>query len=189
MNRDEQLEAVYDKYSRDPRFANLRNNNINLVPGQGPFDPKVMLVGESPGRKENTTQETFVGRAGKNLTNLLKDTGVSFEQVFRTNLVKYWPQDSYNVARSRKLTEEELHASIEYLDEEIEVVNPQVIGLCGWVVINSILPDITNIYSVNGKLIDEKFVPLYQPGVVLYRPDKWPLVREGFEKLASHIAG
>lgn len=185
--RDERLKEIYERYSRDPRFDNLRKKNINLVPGQGPFDPKVMLVGESPGRKENTTRETFVGRAGKNLGNLLRDTGITYEQVFRTNLVKYWPQDPFTVTRNRKLTEEELHSSIEYLDEEIEVVNPEVIGLCGWNVINSILPNVTDIYSVNGSLIDNKFVPLYQPGVVLYRPDKWPLVRKGFEKLASHV--
>lgn len=184
---NERLNEIYGRYSRDPRFNDLRRDGINLVPGQGPLNPDVMLVGEAPGRKENSELNTFVGRAGKNLSMLLNGTGIAYDQVFRTNLVKYWPRDIYSPARSRKLTEEELLSSIEYLDEEIEVVKPKVIGLCGRNVIHSILPDIKDVFSVNGDLIDDKFIPLYHPGVVMYSPHKWPLVRKGFERLAAHV--
>ena len=44
---------------------------LNLVPGEGPEDAEVMVVGEAPGRFEDEQGRPFVGRAGQLLDELL----------------------------------------------------------------------------------------------------------------------
>ena len=45
---------------------------LNLVPGEGPEDAEVMVVGEAPGRFEDEQGRPFVGRAGQLLDELLR---------------------------------------------------------------------------------------------------------------------
>src|SRR5512138_3400992 len=51
------------------------------VPGEGPLDAEVMLVGQNPGVEEDETGRPFVGRAGKYLTAILAEYGIKREQV------------------------------------------------------------------------------------------------------------
>lgn len=189
ITREDKLNGIYFKYSQDHRFDALRTSSpsINLVPGVGPMNATVMLIGEKPGRQENTKREPFVGRAGKNLEKLMEDTGISLEQTFRTNLVKYWPFDPRNPKKARVLTNEELTASVDYAQQEISTVDPLVVGLMGRDVLKAFYPEYDQTYSVHGQLLDDIFVPLYHPAVVLYRPDKWNNVKSGFEKLVEHV--
>ena len=59
------------------------------VPGEGPLNAKVMLVGQNPGADEDETGRPFVGRAGKFLTKVLAENGIKREDVFITNIVKH----------------------------------------------------------------------------------------------------
>ena len=45
----------------------------HAVPGEGPLNAKVMLVGQNPGADEDETGRPFVGRAGKFLTKVLAE--------------------------------------------------------------------------------------------------------------------
>lgn len=181
------LDEIYQAYTSDPRFAKLRKQNINFVPGKGPVNPKVMLVGEYPGPRENQKREPFVGKAGRLLGTLMEGTGLALEDVFKTNLIKYWPEDVYNAGKTRTVTEEEKKASLEYLLQEIDILNPDIVGLCGRLITQAILPDVEKIWDVNGDLMKGRFVPLYHPAFVSYRPEKWNLLKEGYTKLASHV--
>lgn len=187
MDQVSKLDEIYQAYASDPRFAKLRKQNINFVPGKGPASPKVILVGEYPGPKENQRREPFVGRAGRLLGTLMEGTSLALEDVFLTNLIKYWPEDNYNSGKTRRLTEEEIKASLEYLIKEIDVLNPSIVGLCGRIITQAVLPDVEKIWDVNGQLMKGKYVPLYHPAFVSYRPEKWNLVEEGYTKLASHV--
>lgn len=190
----DQLNELYTKYTKDPRFNSLRGEGINFVQGSGPVNPTLMLVGESPGRMENAYRQPFRGKAGQVLTNLLLDSGIDPGFTFMTNVIKYWPKDpNPNPAnplevKSRPLHHVEIEASREYLRREIEIVNPLIVGLCGRSSLQAIYPTKTEIYAEHGILLDDKYVPLYHPAVVLYAPQKKPLLREGYHKLAHHIA-
>src|SRR3954471_2758472 len=48
---------------------------LNLVPGEGPEDAEVMVVGEAPGRLEDEQGRPFVGRAGQLLDQALAAAG------------------------------------------------------------------------------------------------------------------
>ena len=61
------------------------------VPGEGPVQSEIMLIGEGPGFYENEQGRPFIGAAGKFLDELLEKAGVSRKEVFITNVVKCRP--------------------------------------------------------------------------------------------------
>jgi uracil-DNA glycosylase family 4 len=182
LTKEEELQKVYQAYAVDPVFNSLKEG-VNFVPGYGPLNAKVMLVGFSPGKYENEKRRPFSGRNGKNLASLFEDTGYHVEQTFRTELVKYWPKSEG--LKKREVTRSELMASLIYLKKEIEVINPTFVAMLGRNVLNAFYPEIDQIYPVYGGVLDEKYIPMYDPSLVMHRANKWPLVRSGFEKLAS----
>ena len=76
------------------QICNCRNCRLwqgakNAVPGEGPPNSKLMLVGQNPGSEEDKTGKPFVGRAGKFLNKVLAENGINREEVFVTNIVKH----------------------------------------------------------------------------------------------------
>jgi len=95
------------------------------VPGEGPLNATVMLVGQNPGADEDETGRPFVGRAGKFLTKILTENGIKREDVFITNIVKHIsPQN-------RKPYPDEVAACMPYLNTQISVIKPKIIVLLG----------------------------------------------------------
>ena len=95
------------------------------VPGEGPLDAKVMLVGQNPGTDEDETGRPFVGRAGKFLTKVLAENGIKREDVFITNIVKHVSP------KNRKPFPDEVEACVPYLITQIKIINPKIIVLLG----------------------------------------------------------
>ena len=95
------------------------------VPGEGPLNAKVMLVGQNPGADEDELGRPFVGRAGKFLTKALAEYGIKREDVFITNIVKHVsPQN-------RKPFADEVAACLPYLTMQISTIKPKIIVLLG----------------------------------------------------------
>ena len=103
----------------------LHLSRKRAVPGEGPLDADVMLVGEAPGRVEDDTGRPFVGPAGRLLTALLESIGLRRERVYITNVVKCRPPNN------RDPSEEELGACAGYLLEQIRLITPRTIVLLG----------------------------------------------------------
>jgi uracil-DNA glycosylase family 4 len=95
------------------------------VPGEGPLNAKIMLVGQNPGAEEDETGRPFVGRAGKYLTKVLAENGIRREDVFITNIVKHI------TPRNRHPLDDEIAACLPYLTEQINLVKPKKILLLG----------------------------------------------------------
>lgn len=185
MSNKDKLQAINLAYMEDSRFDALRRDGTKFVPGAGALRPSLMLIGEAPGRTENAKGQPFVGRSGDVLRYTLTTLGVNMDDVYMTNAVKYWPQDAEGVTRAP--TAEELAASRYYLIEEIKAVEPKVVGLCGLSAIKAIYPEVDSVYSYNGELLDNLFVPLYHPAVIIYTPRKSPVVSAGYRKLKEHM--
>ena len=64
-----------------------------LVFGEGPQNPKLMLIGEAPGEQESLQGRPFVGKAGKNLDHFLELAGLAREEIYISNVVKYPPDE------------------------------------------------------------------------------------------------
>src|SRR3989344_9687541 len=72
----------------------LKEGAINLVFVKGSSDAEIMFVGEAPGAKEDEQGLPFVGAAGKNLDKLLANVGLSLDDVYIANILKYRPPEN-----------------------------------------------------------------------------------------------
>lgn len=182
------LEELYARYQEDPAFKHLRTQpGVKFVPGHGPIEPDLMLIGEAPGRIENAKGIPFSGTAGMILTDLLESVSIDSSKIFMTNSIKYWPQDPKNPGKTRTPTREELAASREYILDEIEAVNPLIVGLCGNSALKTIFPEKTGIYKWRGKLLEDTYVVLYHPALISYKPEKRFEVLSTYFKLKEYL--
>ncbi|MCW4007412.1 MAG: uracil-DNA glycosylase [Candidatus Bathyarchaeota archaeon] len=110
---------------RNCRRCPLWQGATQAVPGEGPIDAKVMLVGQNPGAEEDKAGRPFVGRAGKFLTKTLAENGINRAELFITNIVKHITPGN------RKPSADEIAACIPYLLAQIAIVKPKVIVLLG----------------------------------------------------------
>ena len=62
-----------------------------MVFGAGDAQADLMFVGEGPGFNEDKQGEPFVGQAGKLLTELLEEVGLTRQEVYIGNVVKCRP--------------------------------------------------------------------------------------------------
>jgi uracil-DNA glycosylase family 4 len=95
------------------------------VPGEGPLNAKVMLVGQNPGADEDEFGRPFIGRAGKYLTKTLAEFGINREDVYITNIVKHVSP------KNRAPFPDEVSACLPYLTAQIEIIKPKIIVLLG----------------------------------------------------------
>lgn len=110
---------------RKCRKCRLWKEAKNAVPGEGPFNAKVMLVGQNPGAEEDKTGKPFVGRAGKFLNKTLAKYRFNREELFITNLVKH------TSPKNRKPLPDEIEACAPYLEEQIKTIKPRLVVLMG----------------------------------------------------------
>ena len=95
----------------------------NAVPGEGPSDAKVMLVGQNPGEKEDISGKPFVGKAGKFLDIVLDKNDIKRERLFITNVVKH------KTPSNRKPNVTEIQACMPYLIEQIRQIKPKFVSI------------------------------------------------------------
>ncbi|OGZ17367.1 MAG: uracil-DNA glycosylase [Candidatus Nealsonbacteria bacterium RBG_13_36_15] len=103
----------------------LWESRENTVPGEGPINAKIIIIGQAPGAEEDKTGRPFIGRAGKLLDKLLKIANLKREKVFITSPIKCFPP------KNRKPTKREIQICLPYLKEQIRVINPQKFILLG----------------------------------------------------------
>jgi uracil-DNA glycosylase len=120
MSLDELNMQIYDC-----KRCRLWQGAKHGVPGEGPLNAKVMLVGQNPGADEDETGRPFVGRAGKFLTKTLAEYGIKREDVFITNIVKHVSPEN------RKPFADEVVACLPYLTAQISIIKPKIIVLLG----------------------------------------------------------
>lgn len=101
----------------------------------GPKPAKIMLVGEAPGAEEDSSGQPFVGYAGKTLTWLLQQSGVSRNDCAITNVARIRPKgnDISHYYQDKKLTipTPQLQEWIDLLKEEIKEYDPNIIVALG----------------------------------------------------------
>ena len=105
----------------------------NLVLYDGNLDAKVMFIGEAPGKEEDIKGVPFVGKAGQLLNKMLAAINLTRDEVYITNVVNWRPPDN------RTPTDEEILEFLPFLQEQIDVVKPDIIFLLGSVAAKAIL--------------------------------------------------
>jgi uracil-DNA glycosylase family 4 len=159
---DEIARAVHD-CTRCPLYAAA----TNAVPGEGPAQADVMVVGEAPGANEDATGRPFVGPAGQLLTKILASVKLRREDVFICNVMKHRPPGNRNP------TPDEVAACSPYLVRQIEVMQPKVILALGTFAAQTLLATKLPIGKLRGQVHRYHGVPLivtYHPAALLRNP-------------------
>ncbi|HEY3528449.1 MAG TPA: UdgX family uracil-DNA binding protein [Nocardioides sp.] len=115
------------------RGCELYRDATHGVPGDGPLDAAVMLVGEQPGDQEDRQGKPFVGPAGRLLDRALEDAGVDPGIVFRTNAVKHFRWDPGRGGKRIHKGPSRVHVTAcgPWLVAELDLVRPRGVVLLG----------------------------------------------------------
>ncbi len=158
----------------------LHASRTLAVPGDGRYTARVMIIGEAPGKEEDETGHPFVGAAGRFLEHVLAGTELARRDLFITNTVKCRPPKN----RTPKRLEVET-CTTNYLFEQIELLNPQLVMLLGGVAAKKVL-GVKSVNEARGQIIKHegrKYLVGYHPAVRFYREDLGAKVKEDFALL------
>jgi len=146
-----------------------------LVFGEGPMQPRLMLIGEAPGEQESLQGRPFVGKAGKNLDRFLELAGMRREEIYISNVVKYRPTKTGKTGRisNRPPTVEETALFAPWLLREIAIVQPQMIATLGNVPLKALTSRKATIGEMHGRVIADNLsgvalYALYHPASMIY---------------------
>lgn len=154
------------------------------VPGEGPKDAKIMIVGEAPGEEEDRQGLPFVGRSGKVLDRMLEIAGIDMRKVFITNTVKHRPSNNRVPKASEIKTCKEL-----WLDKQIEILKPALIIVLGGVALKTLVKK-GSVEKLHGKITEknkQKYFVTFHPSAALRFPDIEQKAEDDFRKLKSII--
>jgi DNA polymerase len=156
----------------------------NAVPGEGPANAELMLIGEGPGFHEDQQGRPFVGASGQFLTELLQNAGYKREEVFIANVVKCRPPGN------RDPQPDEISACAPYLDRQIALINPKVIVTLGRFSMSRYFPGakISAIHGQAKKIDGRTVVAMFHPAAALHQPALRQSIEEDFHKLKQIIA-
>ena len=152
---------------REFKGLDIAKNCINAVPGEGDPDAKIMFIGEAPGADEDAQGRPFVGRSGQLLRQTITDSNIKIDRVFITNIVKYRPPEN------RDPEPLEIEICRDWLDRQIQTIEPATIVTLGRFSMAKFLPDV-KISQVHGKgqeieFLDKKYflVTMYHPAFAI----------------------
>ena len=140
----------------------------NTVPGEGPADARLVVIGEGPGRTEDESGRPFVGRAGELLTKILEAIKLPRAQVFICNIVKCRPPEN------RLPQYDEIAACLPFLYRQIELVKPKVILAMGGTAAQSLLNTKQSLGALRNQIHRFRGIPVvitYHPAALLRNPN------------------
>lgn len=189
MSKQNAKQASLDQIAADIRSKNicpdLAKTATNLVMGVGNPNADIVFIGEAPGKNEDLKGEPFVGAAGKFLDEMLDNIGLSRDEAYITNIVKYRPPNN------RDPLPEEKRDFWPFLIRQLEIIEPKIVVTLGRHSMEYFLPGrrITEIHG-QPKRIDlgrEKIVilPLYHPAAALYNGGLRKTLIEDFSQIPN----
>ncbi len=174
MKRRQKIEKL-NKEIGNCKKCSLWRTRKNAVPGEGPKNAKIMVIGQAPGAEEDKAGRPFIGRAGKLLTELLKIAQIERKKVFITSPIKCFPP------KNRKPAPKEIKACLPYLKKQIEIINPQKFILLGEVAFSVFFPE-KKLKDFRGKLVKkdgkEYFITYHPAAGVRFQKNKRILERD-----------
>ncbi len=182
MTREKKLAELH-KRIEECVLCSLFKTRTNAVPGEGPLDAKLFFIGEAPGAQEDKTGRPFVGRSGELLISMIEQIGLSREEVFITSILKSRPPNN------RKPKSSEIDICRPYVEQQIEIVNPQIIVLLGGVAISSIIGP-WKVSEAHGRFYEANnrtFFMTYHPAAALRFPRIKELMHNDFAILKAEL--
>jgi uracil-DNA glycosylase len=186
--RTEQLDSLRKQAENWAPARNLDSLRETMVFATGNPEARVMLVGEAPGYQEEKEREPFVGPAGQKLNDILKAMGLSREEVYISNIVKFRPATARQTTNNRKPTPEEMAACMPFVRAEIGIVKPECIIALGGTAAEGLLGLTSTVTAMRGSWHDFEGTPVrvtYHPSYLLQSGGSNPVKRQVWEDMLT----
>jgi len=147
------------------------------VPGDGPRNATIMLVGEQPGDEEDLAGRPFVGPAGRLLRELLVAAKIDPRHAYVTNAVKHFYFELRGKRRLHKTPmQRHVTACHAWLERELAAVTPGVIVTLGATALAAVLGRRVAITEARTERLTYgaaaiQVVATYHPSAILRVPD------------------
>jgi DNA polymerase len=183
---------------QDCHGCDLYRDATQAVFGEGPAKARLMLVGETPGDKEDLAGEPFVGPAGGVLRKALAEAGIEVDDAYLTNAVKHFkwrPQGKRRLHQTPRVGE--MNTCRPWLEAEIDAVGPEAIVALGATATRSLFGPKVKVTKDRGRLLDSDLAEIaavtIHPSAVLRagedRADAYASLVEDLRIVAEALAG
>ena len=168
--------------------CNLKDNSKNLIMGDGNIDGSIMLIGEAPGREEDSSGLSFQGDVGSILKKMLLAINIRQEKVYSTYSINFRPPED------RKPTSLEIKRYSIFLKEHISIINPKIIVLMGSTAMEAVTGLNNKISNERGKwkeiILKNKTFPLiitFSPSYLIRFPENKKYSWEDLKRIKQKI--
>lgn len=193
MNKiDKGLREIKNEVIECQKCSLYKSRTLPVI-GQGNHQAKIVLIGEGPGSNEDKTGIPFCGASGNVLDELLASAGIKREEIYICNILKCRPPNNRNPRA------DEIEACTPYLERQIKIIKPKIIGALGNYSASYILRKyglenkIQSIGKIHGKIFKTKtsfglikIIPLYHPAVTVYNANMKNVLEKDFQILKEY---
>ncbi len=179
------LRAQAENWAPAKALGTLRETMVFAV---GNPDAKLVLVGEAPGFQEEKEREPFVGPAGQKLNDILKAMGISREEVYISNIVKFRPATARQTTNNRKPSPEEMASCLPFDREEIDIIQPACIVALGGTAAEGLLGLSGAVGAMRGSWYEFEGIPVrvtYHPSYLLQSGANNSIKRQVWEDMLT----
>ena len=157
----------------------------NVVFGVGNPKTDVLFIGEGPGENEDLKGEPFVGRGGQLLDKMLSVVDLSRDKnIYIANMVKCRPP------QNRDPEEEEVAACRQWLQKQIEFIDPKIIVCLGRVAAIRFIDPNFKVTKEHGQFFEKDgrlVMGTMHPAALLRNPHSKPAAMKNFFALQEKI--
>ena len=152
-------------------LCELQQSRTQTVFGTGSQSADWLILGEAPGKDEDSQGEPFVGRAGQLLNAMLFSIGLRRDQVYIANILKCRPPNN------RDPRPEEVVQCEPYLMQQITLLQPKIILAVGRIAAQNLLKTDIPIGKLRGQVhnLGDTGIPViatYHPAYLLRSPQE-----------------
>ena len=154
-----------------------------FVFSQGEASAEVAIVGESPGPPDADSELPFQGPTGDLLNRILSAIGLSRQNAYLTNIVKY-------ISAGDELTPELIKFFTPFVWRELAVVQPKVVILLGNTAAKALLNTKKPISKIRGEFQEKDgmmIMPTFNPAYLLRDPTKKREVWEDMKQVRDFL--
>ncbi len=168
--------------------CNLKNNSKNIVMGNGDVNSPIMLIGEAPGEKEDSSGLSYQGDVGVLLKKMLLAINIKIEKTYLTYSINFkTPED-------RKPTAQEIKRYSIFLKEHISIINPKIVILMGSTAMEAVTGLTDKITNERGKwkeiILKNKTLPVmitFSPSYLIRFPENKKYSWEDLKKIKKKV--
>ncbi|HEY3517121.1 MAG TPA: UdgX family uracil-DNA binding protein [Gammaproteobacteria bacterium] len=142
------------------RGCGLFRRATQTVFGEGASRARIMLVGETPGDREDVVGRPFVGPAGQLLDRALDAAKIERSAVYVTNVVKHFKWEPRGKRRVHKRPlPSEIGACMPWLRMEIDLVRPEIIVCLGATAAQALFGSRFSVTRERGRFLASSYAP------------------------------